>query len=73
MEARTGAPGPVPGTNVVIPEPDGPLYLSGGLELAAGDGTPAARDTHIALCCRGASRNRPSCCGSHTETDLREG
>ena len=68
-----GAAEPVPGRNVVVPEPDGPLYLSGEVELAAEDGTPVARDTRIALCRCGASRNRPFCDGSHTETDLREG
>ena len=60
-----GAAEPVPGTNVVVPEPDGPLYLSGDVELVAEDGAPVARDTRIALCRCGASRNRPFCDGSH--------
>jgi CDGSH-type Zn-finger protein/uncharacterized Fe-S cluster protein YjdI len=60
-----GAPEPVPGVNAVVPEPDGPFYLSGDIEVVAEDGAPVARDTRIALCRCGATRNRPFCDGSH--------
>jgi len=60
-----GAAETAPGTNEVVPDPDGPLYLRGDVELAAEDGTVVARDTRVALCRCGASRNRPFCDGSH--------
>jgi len=55
----------VPQTNLVVPEPDGPLYLRGDVEVVAEDGTRVIRDTRIALCRCGATKNRPFCDGSH--------
>ncbi len=60
-----GAPEPVPGANVVVPDPDGPLYLTGDIEVVAEDGAPVVRDTRVALCRCGATKNRPFCDGSH--------
>ena len=60
-----GAPEPVPATNTVVLDPDGPLYLSGEIEVAAADGTLVFRDTRVALCRCGYTRNRPFCDGSH--------
>jgi len=55
----------VPEVNAVVPDPDGPLYLSGDVEVVAEDGTVVIRDTRIALCRCGATKNRPFCDGSH--------
>lgn len=60
-----GAAEPVPGVNVVVPDPDGPFYLSGDIEVVAEDGALIARDTRVALCRCGATKNRPFCDGSH--------
>ncbi len=60
-----GATEPVPVVNTVVPDPDGPFYLSGDIEVVAEDGAPLVRDTRIALCRCGASKNRPFCDGSH--------
>jgi CDGSH-type Zn-finger protein/uncharacterized Fe-S cluster protein YjdI len=60
-----GAAEPVPEANAVVPEPDGPLYLSGDVVVLAEDGSPVIRDTRIALCRCGATKNRPFCDGSH--------
>ncbi len=60
-----GAAEPVPVVNAVLPEPDGPLYLKGDVEVVAEDGRTVARDTRIALCRCGATKNRPFCDGSH--------
>ena len=49
----------------VVPQPDGPLYLRGEIELRAADGTPIANDTRVALCRCGHSANKPFCDGSH--------
>ena len=68
-----GAVEPVPTVNVVVPDPDGPFYLSGDIEVVAEDGAPVVRDTRIALCRCGATKNRPFCDGSHTEMESREG
>jgi CDGSH-type Zn-finger protein/uncharacterized Fe-S cluster protein YjdI len=60
-----GASEPVPEVNVVVPESDGPLYLSGDVEVTAEGGTTVARDTRVALCRCGATKHRPFCDGSH--------
>ena len=60
-----GAAEPVPEVNVVVPDPDGPFYLSGDVEVVAQDSAPVVRDTRIALCRCGATKNRPFCDGSH--------
>jgi CDGSH-type Zn-finger protein/uncharacterized Fe-S cluster protein YjdI len=60
-----GAAEPVPAVNTVVPDPDGPFYLSGDLEIVAQDGAPVVRDTRIALCRCGATKHRPFCDGSH--------
>jgi CDGSH-type Zn-finger protein/uncharacterized Fe-S cluster protein YjdI len=60
-----GAAELVPEVNVVVPDPDGPFYLSGYVEVVAQDGAPVVRDTRIALCRCGETKNRPFCDGSH--------
>ena len=60
-----GAAEAVPAVNTVVPDPDGPLYLAGDIEVVAEDGTPLLRDTRVALCRCGATKNRPFCDGSH--------
>ena len=51
--------------NLVVPDPDGPFHLRGDVEVMAEDGVPVVRDTRIALCRCGATKNRPFCDGSH--------
>jgi CDGSH-type Zn-finger protein/uncharacterized Fe-S cluster protein YjdI len=60
-----GAAEPAPAVNTVVPDPDGPFYLSGDVEVVAQDGVAVVRDTRIALCRCGATKNRPFCDGSH--------
>ena len=60
-----GAAETVPEVNLVVPDPDGPFYLSGDIEVVAEDGVPVVRDTRVALCRCGATKNRPFCDGSH--------
>jgi len=54
-----------PTANQVQPEPEGPLYLRGNLEILAADGTLLLRDTRVALCRCGQSRYKPFCDNSH--------
>ena len=71
FERKDGRPAePVPGSNDVQPTADGPLYLSGELEILRADGTLLLRDTRVALCRCGQSRNKPFCDNSHRETDF---
>jgi uncharacterized Fe-S cluster protein YjdI len=60
-----GAAEPVPAMNTVVPDPDGPFYLSGDVEVVAQDGVAVVRDTRVALCRCGATKHRPFCDGSH--------
>lgn len=47
--------------------PNGPLYLRGDLEIRRLDGTVVRRDTRVALCRCGRSKNKPYCDDSHLE------
>ncbi len=44
-------------TNSVLPTPRGPYYLRGDLEILDAAGTVVLRDTRVALCRCGQSRN----------------
>jgi CDGSH-type Zn-finger protein/uncharacterized Fe-S cluster protein YjdI len=49
----------------VQPLPNGPLEVSGNLEICAGTGRTVARVTEVRLCRCGGSRNKPFCDGTH--------
>jgi CDGSH-type Zn-finger protein/uncharacterized Fe-S cluster protein YjdI len=53
------------GALTVSPQADGPLKLSGPLELVSGTGRTINRTTEAFLCRCGASANKPYCDGSH--------
>lgn len=68
-EPPTGAADPLAardGPLVVTPLYNGPLQVSGNLEICAGTGRTVARVTDTRLCRCGQSRNKPFCDGSHT-------
>lgn len=69
---RSGWAEPIPPENTLHLEADGPLYLRGNLEVCAEDGTVLLKDTRMALCRCGASKNKPLCDGSHHEIDFRD-
>ena len=58
LEARDG---PV----AVEPQPNGPLKLTGNLEIVSGTGRTVNRVTRTFLCRCGQSKNKPYCDGSH--------
>lgn len=62
----------VPATNTITPHPDGPLYLRGDIEVTTTDGASLLKDTRVALCRCGASKNKPFCDGSHTEAGFQD-
>lgn len=49
----------------VTPAPDGPLLLSGPVEVIAGSGRTIDRGVKFALCRCGNSANKPFCDGTH--------
>jgi CDGSH-type Zn-finger protein/uncharacterized Fe-S cluster protein YjdI len=62
-----GAPESAPATNTVVVANNGPLYVSGALEIAgAPDDMPGVR-TRAALCRCGDSNNKPFCDNSHRD------
>jgi CDGSH-type Zn-finger protein len=46
-------------------KPDGPLHVTGNLEVITGTGKTAQKVTECSLCRCGQSKNRPYCDGSH--------
>lgn len=48
-------------------EADGPLYMRGDVEIRAADGTLLLKDSRVALCRCGASKNKPLCDNSHKD------
>ena len=63
-ERGDGCEAPV-GPVKVQPVKDGPVLISGNVEMIAGTGRVAWRGTKAALCRCGASNNKPFCDGSH--------
>lgn len=55
----------------VTPARDGPLMLSGPVEVCSGTGRTVSRETRVALCRCGASANKPFCDGSHARVGFR--
>ena len=49
----------------VQPSPNGPLLVSGNLEIVSGTGRTTDKVTKVALCRCGHSKNKPYCDGSH--------
>jgi len=60
------------GDNTVTVVPDGPLYLRGDIQVLDGDGHTLLRDSRVALCRCGASRNKPLCDGKHVQAGFRD-
>jgi CDGSH-type Zn-finger protein/uncharacterized Fe-S cluster protein YjdI len=50
----------------VQPLPNGPLLVTGNLEIVSGTGRTTDKVTRTALCRCGQSKNKPYCDGSHT-------
>jgi CDGSH-type Zn-finger protein/uncharacterized Fe-S cluster protein YjdI len=68
-----GAPEHIPAENTITVVPDGPLYFRGNLEIVRPDGAVILRDTRVALCRCGASRNKPLCDNAHIEAYFEDG
>lgn len=57
----------------IDPETDGPLQLSGNLEITSGTGRVVARVTSARLCRCGGSSSKPFCDGTHQRIGFRSG
>jgi CDGSH-type Zn-finger protein/uncharacterized Fe-S cluster protein YjdI len=55
------------GPLTVRPKPNGPLLVTGNLEVCSGTGHTINRTTKTALCRCGASSNKPYCDGTHAK------
>ena len=47
--------------------PDGPLWVSGGIEVTLDDGSTLETRNRVTLCRCGASKSKPHCDGSHKD------
>ena len=59
------------GTLTINPAPNGPLAVSGPLEICAGTGRTVDRVTSARLCRCGGSANKPFCDGTHAKIGFR--
>ncbi|HEX7929211.1 MAG TPA: CDGSH iron-sulfur domain-containing protein, partial [bacterium] len=59
------------GPVTVKPRPNGPLLVSGPVELVSGTGRTVTRTTGAALCRCGHSSNKPFCDGTHAKVGFR--
>lgn len=65
-ERRDGRAGEVPPRpTTVVPIVDGPLVVTGDLDVRTPDGEQIAHETRLALCRCGMSRNQPFCDSAH--------
>ncbi|GAB4442292.1 MAG: CDGSH iron-sulfur domain-containing protein [Anaerolineae bacterium] len=61
-----GAEEPLPGENVILARPNGPLQLLGNLSIQ-GETVAIEQETRATLCRCGASQNKPFCDNSHRQ------
>jgi len=58
--------------NVIQPQVNGPLKVTGDIEVVAADGTVLKRMTEAWLCRCGNSANKPFCDSSHKKAGFRD-
>ncbi len=59
------------GTLAITPAPNGPLLVSGNLEVVSGTGRTTNKLTKTALCRCGHSANKPYCDGTHVKVGFK--
>ncbi|MFO0632577.1 MAG: CDGSH iron-sulfur domain-containing protein [Nannocystaceae bacterium] len=59
------------GALTITPAPDGPLLLSGSVEIVSGTGRTIDRTNKCALCRCGQSSNKPYCDGTHRKVGFK--
>jgi uncharacterized Fe-S cluster protein YjdI/CDGSH-type Zn-finger protein len=63
----------IPSRNTVIVGKNGPLYFLGNISLQTPQGGVLLKDTRIALCRCGKSKNMPLCDETHAKIDFKDG
>ncbi len=63
---------PVPEKNRAEVSRDGPINLSGDIEIVSGTGEVLAEAKRISLCRCGTSANKPFCDGSHSKAGFKD-
>jgi CDGSH-type Zn-finger protein len=63
---------PVPENNAAEVSRDGPVNMSGDIEVVSGAGDVLAAAKRISLCRCGASANKPFCDGSHSKVGFKD-
>jgi uncharacterized Fe-S cluster protein YjdI len=72
FERTDGGPAEAePQENVVTLAPNGPLYVRGSIVVTDAEGVEVRRDTRVALCRCGHSKQKPFCDNSHLEAGFR--
>ena len=64
-------PEQTPQTNQITVSSDGPLFVRGDVHIVDAEDQTLLRDTRVALCRCGHSRNKPLCDGSHEKSEFR--
>jgi CDGSH-type Zn-finger protein len=59
------------GPLAIEPQPDGPLKVTGNVEITGGSGRVVSRVTQTWLCRCGASANKPFCDGTHKKVGFK--
>src|SRR5262252_341093 len=67
-----GAAEPVPAANTILVSRNGPVMLRGDIEVLDEAGEVQLRDTRVALCRCGLSKNRPLCDNAHRDEGFRD-
>lgn len=62
----------IPDHNTVHVQVNGPLYVRGDLQLKTPEGDLIVKDTRVALCRCGQSKNKPFCDDSHYDAGFQE-
>ena len=56
----------------ILVSKDGPLYVTGGIELVDESPSAGASEEHYALCRCGGSKNKPFCDGTHWSLEFKD-
>lgn len=64
---KDGQTEPIPDTNTITLNENGPLYVRGNIRIYDNNETLLLEDTRAALCRCGASGNKPLCDNNHTD------
>jgi uncharacterized Fe-S cluster protein YjdI len=58
------------GESKIVTVPNGPIYIRGNITLSTNSGNVNRRETRIALCRCGQSKNKPYCDNTHLEVNF---